>query len=648
MTSRANQPDTPTDEDIRNCLIATPPQCFAMVAGAGSGKTTSLIKALQVIIAAHGNKMRKRRQKVACITYTKIAAGEIWNDVGNNPLVHVSTIHSFFWLLIRPLQTDIRTWVAGRIEEKLADLRGKAANFSPRVQQRTRDKNAQDIARFESQQGRMSAVKSFTYGTGSDYSNGILGHADVIQMVCELLQQRPLLRTLLAQQFPFVFVDESQDTAPVVVEALRAVEAQMRGSFCLGFFGDPMQQIYPTGVGKIDLDPEWKPITKPENFRCPATILGVANQIRRDGDGLEQTRGRMKKNANGDLEPVQGSARVFVLPADGRRVERLGQVRRWVADANQDNGWLPAQVDTNVKVLVIVHRMVAKRLGFATLYASMNDGAPTSFKEGFLDGSAWPLRPFMLFVLPIVEAAMNGRDFEVIELLRKNCPLLEKASLQDVNVAARLAELQANIDALVALQAPGSHASVRDVLAHLRISRLLGLDERVSSYLDLDVGDEALAGEDIENEDESSAREIASMDAFLGCEARELWGFRTYVNEESPYSTQQGIKGAEYERVLTVLDDDEGTHSQFSYDKYFGIIPLNARDQANLGAGRETPVERTRRLFYVSCTRALQDLVVVFFAGDVGLAAARIRAAGIFPNDEIWLEDALPLLDATN
>ena len=66
-------------------------------------------------------------------------------------------------------------------------------------------------------------------------------------------------------------------------------------------------------------------------------------------------------------------------------------------------------------------------------------------------------------------------------------------------------------------------------------------------------------------------KEIAAMEAFLTCPAVQFWGYRTYVNEESPFSTQQGIKGAEFKRVLVVLDDDEGTHVQFSYDKYLGI-----------------------------------------------------------------------------
>ena len=116
MTRRIDKPDTPADLELKACLSGPDRRSFVMVAGAGSGKTTSLIKALATIIDAHGANLKARRQRLACITYTEIAAQEIWADVGNNPLVHVSTIHSFMWMLVRPFQRDIRAWVKRRIE----------------------------------------------------------------------------------------------------------------------------------------------------------------------------------------------------------------------------------------------------------------------------------------------------------------------------------------------------------------------------------------------------------------------------------------------------------------------------------------------------------------------------------------------------
>ena len=642
MSSRSQQPDTQADVDLRHCLEAQPPTSFNMVAGAGSGKTTSLIKGLASILAVHGERLRLRRQRVACITYTEIAAGEIWADVGNNPLVHVSTIHSFLWSIARGFQQDIAAWVASRIDERIGELQHDAANFGPRVQQKTRDKNARDIVRYEQQREAITQVRTFSYGTGSDYAKGILGHDDIIKMASQLMIHRPLFRTLVAQQFPFVFVDESQDTFPVVVEALMAVQQQEHARFCLGFFGDPMQRIYPTGVGTVPKPDDWRAIPKPENFRSPTTVLNLANAIRRDGDDLVQVGGRKKKEGEEEV-PVVGTARLFVLPTDGHRDERVAQVRTWVANANDDEMWQPAENDP-VKMLVIVHRMAAKRLGFGDLYAALNDKAPDAFKNGFLDATAWPLRPLSSFLLPLAEAVRNGRDFETMRLLRLHSPLLAKANLQGVNVAERLNQLQAVSNQIGELMGPESQATVRDVLILAKESHLVEFDPRLSAYLEDVAANEPEAEENDDGEaegDEDPSNEINSMAAFLACPANQLRPYQVYVNEESPFSTQQGVKGAEFDRVLVVLDDDEGTHFQFSYEKYFGLKELSARDKKTLQEGGETGVERTRRLFYVCCTRARQDLVVVFFVADPVAAIAHIRGLGLFPEADILSQDAL-------
>jgi DNA helicase-2/ATP-dependent DNA helicase PcrA len=646
MTNRVQQKDTEADRKLYRCLNSSPPRSFLMIAGAGSGKTTSLIKGLTETLNKHGESLKLRRQKVACITYMEIAAGEIWADVGNNPLVHVSTIHSFLWSLVRSFQLDIQGWVANRIDEKLVELRETAAKFGPRVQQRTRDKNQSDIARYEQQRTRIGQVRSFTYGTGSDYVNGILGHDDIIKMVPQFIVERPLMRSLLSQQYPFLFVDESQDAMENVVVAFKAVNEELGDRFCLGFFGDPMQRIYLTGIGSIPAGSGWANITKSENFRCPTTVLRVANAIRRDGDGLVQTRGRMT-GPDDALVSMPGSAHIFILPIDERRDQRIVQVRAWAAWKNDDPAWHTAdEGNETVKILVIVHRMAAKRLGFSDLYTALNDKAPEKFKNGFLDGTAWPVRPFNNFVLPLVSASKKGNEFDVMQILRSQSSLLDRKNLTGVNVAERLGELRRFTERLQQMMKPGSDATNADVLRLVHESSVIVLDPRVLSYLNLpaqveaEEGDNAEAAED-EDDGEELTKEVLAMDAFLACPASQFWGYYKYVNDDSPFSTQQGIKGAEFERVLVVLDDDEGTHVQFSYDKYLGIKPLSDRDEANRREGKETTVERTRRLFYVCCTRALKDLIVVLFTVDIAVAQRQITALGLFPENAIHLENEL-------
>ncbi|WFU90719.1 AAA family ATPase (plasmid) [Rhizobium sp. CC1099] len=617
-----------------------------MVAGAGSGKTTSLVKALATAIQVHGQELKRRRRRIACITYTEIAAGEIWADVGNNPLLHVSTIHSFLWSITRSFQADIKAWVLQRIAERILELEETAANFGSRVQQRTRVKNQSDIDRYRANIPAVEKVTTFRYGTGSDYPRGVLGHDDIIRMATYFMSNRPLFRTLVAQQFPIVFVDESQDTQPVVVEALKAVAHQAGSDFCLGFFGDPMQRIYATGIGDIVAEEDWEEIAKEENFRCPTKVLSVANAIRRDGDDLIQTGGRIAPDpAGGAPRSVEGSAWIFILPGDDRRDEKMAAVRRLVSEQVGDPIWAGG-ADADIKLLVIVHRMAANRLGFGELYAAMNDKAPSAFRDGFMEATSWPLKPFVSFILPIVEAMKTGNEFEAMSLLRKSCPKLQPDVAAKSNVADLLASVRTAVLTLVQLMSD-EKTTVRDVLLHIAENRLMLLDPKIAAFIGQPLLEQKVAaadedGEETEDADkEEVSLEVDAMDRFLACPANQFIGYRDYIRQSSPFSTQQGIKGAEFERVLVVLDDDEGTHVQFSYDKYFGVKPLSKRDNENIAEGKETAVDRTRRLFYVCCTRALKDLVVVYFTDDPETAERRVRDAGIFPNEAIFTEEAL-------
>src|ERR1041385_4711371 len=109
---------------------------------------SSLVKALAYLKANRGESLRKKGQRIACITYTDVATKEILSDVGDDPILHVSTIHSFLWVVVKPFQTDIKKWVEQRIVKKIAELEEKRAGFSSRVHQKTRIENQNEIQKY--------------------------------------------------------------------------------------------------------------------------------------------------------------------------------------------------------------------------------------------------------------------------------------------------------------------------------------------------------------------------------------------------------------------------------------------------------------------------------------------------------------------
>ena len=54
----------------------------------------------------------------------------------------------------------------------------------------------------------------------------------------------------------------------------------------------------------------------------------------------------------------------------------------------------------------------------------------------------------------------------------------------------------------------------------------------------------------------------------------------------------------------------------FSYEKLFGAKAKSKTDLDNESQGKDTTIDRTRRLFYVTCSRAMSSLGIVAYTGD--------------------------------
>jgi DNA helicase-2/ATP-dependent DNA helicase PcrA len=638
VTRRIDKPDTPADRELRALLNDPEARGAVVIAGAGSGKTTSLIKALDHLEREHETALRRRRQKIACITYTNIAVDEIRTDLRDSPLVHAATINSFLWELVRPFQRDIAAWVAKRAEERRAGLIEERDGFSTRVRQKKRDSNAAAIARLDEAISTLGKIERYTYETSSDYVKGILGHDDVLRMVPELLRTKPLLANLTAQQYPYCFVDESQDTNPTVVEALKHVATARPGRFRLFFFGDPMQQIYTTGAGSIEAEDGWAHIEKPENYRSAPKILEVVNRIRARGDGLRQIRASAAILPNSAAD--EGTARLFVLPVDEQRTENLGKVRAWLARRGDETGWLEESEDADTRTLVIARRMAAARLGYGDLFSAFNDGTSDGVHDRFDEGTIWPLVPFVRDLVPMIEAADGGADFELISLLRDRCPRLTREAFQaEKHPAALLKSLKRDVAELVEIAAD-PQATARRMLRCVKESGLIRLDRRFGPF--------DLRADDPQNPQEAAADDESpiakgprlapeSIERFLDCPFEQIRRYCRYLTTQSPYSTQHGVKGAEFPRVLVVLDDAEGRHTHYSYDALFG--QKEAKPSKTEG---DTTIDRTLRLFYVCCSRAITDLAVVYYTVDPDRAHASVLSSGMFAKEDVYhLNDLL-------
>ena len=100
-------------------------------------------------------------------------------------------------------------------------------------------------------------------------------------------------------------------------------------------------------------------------------------------------------------------------------------------------------------------------------------------------------------------------------------------------------------------------------------------------------------------------------------------------------ATHQVVKGSEFENAMVVMDDEKAGGSLFSYDKLFGAVSLPKTDETNAVENKETTIDRTLRLLYVTCSRAREGLALVLWSSSPEVALEKVRASGWFSVDEI-------------
>ena len=94
---------------------------------------------------------------------------------------------------------------------------------------------------------------------------------------------------------------------------------------------------------------------------------------------------------------------------------------------------------------------------------------------------------------------------------------------------------------------------------------------------------------------------------------REVQSLFKYLEGMTPFSTQHKTKGAEFNNVLVILDN--GKWNNYNFEKLF---------TASSSELSESVVQRTRKIFYVCCTRAKENLAVYYHnPSNAVLAKAR-------------------------
>lgn len=251
---------------------------FKIVAGPGAGKTTFLINHIKNIIE-NSNKVNIYR-KIACITYTNVAVENIIKRLDSSlEVIEVATIHSFLykhvlkpylWVLQEENKFDLKE-IKGH--DKITPTRSIINEFLQKSEQKNYlsldNENFKNISYILSEKlmwklksdlsvelelvsnkikvktkfNELINLKKDSYKIYKKicWEKGLISHDDVLYLSYEILKKSPRILEILRAKFPYILVDEFQDTNPFQTEIIKLIAEK---ESLIGVIGDECQSIY--------------------------------------------------------------------------------------------------------------------------------------------------------------------------------------------------------------------------------------------------------------------------------------------------------------------------------------------------------------------------------------------------------------------
>lgn len=535
--------------DCRIIDVVKSGKSFRVEAGAGAGKTYSLMKVISWLETEKGKDFRKKGQKVACITYTNAAVDVISGRLSLNSFIQPSTIHKFAWDTMKRFQTVL---IKG-----LGEL-----SLLPDNEDRTAKVSSEDIGHVAYDLGGRRFFDGIAY----------LHHDDVIDLFSWMLDMSKF-RTILADKYPIILIDEYQDSFSRIMDKLLKyfVDETVDGdNLQIGLFGDAWQTIYANNkvCGEVTND-NLVVIGKPSNFRSEEIIVNALNRIRPDLPQVPAS--------------DENEGEIWIITTDNYKGERqtgshwkgelqLEDLESYVDSVRaklRDLGW----EDDKTKVLMLTHRLLSHQQHYDNLFDFLGDKIKDADDEHFCF--------FMDRVEPAYKSLQKNDVKGLFDALGGS-----RRPIRSIEEKKEWKELKNKLEV-------ARRGRIKDIIDLLYENSLLVLPPKVAQkrnlYEHCDKGEKiTLYGKDIEQ--------------FYSIPYQEVINAIEFVKPEAIFSTDHGVKGEEYDNVLFVLGRG---WNQYKFDETVYLDPKT------LSGKEKDTYERNRNLFYVCCSRPRKKLAIL-------------------------------------
>lgn len=632
--------------------------------GAGSGKTYALVECLKYIIVHNRENLKRHHQKVICITYTNVAANNIKQKIGLTDVAEISTIHDRMWEVIKDqkqallklhkekLETELKyidNFLSENQEYSSLDLSEKEEFLGKMKREKERYNKAYDqkadgfrqaikavigdfpllknVSKFKKvvdslfrkeryeqclkkiEQGEYKAVRYDAMYNKDRLDIMRISHDTLLEYSFMLVDKYPQMCRILLDSYPYILIDEYQDTSPVVVKIMNKIQTYSKNTHrpvFIAYFGDSIQNIYEDGVGgKLkDFHPDLIEVKKEYNRRSYQEIIDVANSIRKDDIKQESI---YQDCTGGEVEFYGGAKEDIDVFIQQKKTE-------W--EINKENP---------LHCLFSTNEQVAKYSEFYPLYDIMKkakiykNSNYTQINSELLSHDLKKLGDATLLLYRIMDLIIkvNTPKMGIYEILTEEERKISLKELREIikklqsikgNNSEReeVSTLETVLNTLIEM-----HNSTSIKILKCIIKRVLDVEEDEKKNFSLSLirrkmmrmlSDRYYKNKN-ENEDEET---VELVNQLLGLDVSVLENWYFYIigsgKKEINYHTFHSTKGLEYRNVLVILESGFGRKKDIFKNFLKNIDKMEMVEEC----------DEARNLLYVVVTRAIQKLAILY------------------------------------
>lgn len=601
-----------TDEQLNNH--------FKVYAGPGAGKTYFLVQNIKNIIIRNKKIVESKSRKLACITYTNSAVDIIKNRLGrHSALTDVNTIHGFIIEnIIKPFQSILyrvmlddfqidangtrpitsqieglhilhgedKELIYNYILSKQVDSIAERPDYSKKIMGDVEV----DIDSFYRKNLKVlsysSKIKSNHYSIIKEYiwsKTRKLTHDEILYFGLRILQESSIALYSLRVKFPFIFVDEFQDTSPLQTMLLKLIGQK---STIIGVIGDVAQSIYsfqgarPSQFANFQIsdDTSIQDFTINGNRRSTKNIISFCNFIRKE-DGLLQVSNKPYDNVTEENRSKIEALKIHFLIGNGINVNKMLQFIIENDGVVLTRTW--ASAFEYVQDVEVSQSAILK-----TIYNSYFN-SPIDIRNDIIEQKnvTW-VRAFK-FILTLFESFKNGSLIDVLKALKlyiKEIDMVKitpKALFQLKNLSI---ELYKDFESFTTVELINKFNTMLHDTNYEDFKNILGDNFQVNIFNELD------------NDD--LVKNVSSLSW-----ATSMKLFNEVFTNNSKYMTVHQAKGMEWNRVIVSVNPTRNDGQSISNDVLNNMF-------SNPLIKAENKEQEFTRIFYVGCSRAIEELFI--------------------------------------